>query len=86
MADSIDLIDKSGSELTFSWFIDPDWDGGSWHTIMSLEGNSGPEDVWHHETVDLSSYLVSDFKIRFRAKVSASNEDGNVDDVKIVTT
>ena len=99
MADHIDLTDKSDVTLTFSWFIESRWDSGeyialdvsddggvNWHEIRVLHGNVNIEDVWHYEIVDLSPYTVSNFKIRFRSKVSKSNEDGNVDNVRITST
>lgn len=95
MADAIDLSGKTSATLTFSWFIESSWDSGeyialdvfdgTWYEVKRLRGNVDPENVWHHETIDLSSYMVSGFKIRFRAKVSRSNEDGNVDNVKIIS-
>ena len=95
MANPIDLSGKEDATLTFSWFIEGSWDDGeyialdvfdgSWHEIRVLRGNIDQENVWLHEVVNLSAYPVSDFKIRFRAKVSSSREDGNVDDVKIVS-
>ncbi|MFC1716754.1 tandem-95 repeat protein [Candidatus Poribacteria bacterium] len=99
MANPINLAGKSDPTLTFSWFIESRWDSGeyialdvsddggvSWHEIGVLRGNVNTEGVWHHESVNLSAYMVSNFKIRFRAKVSKSNEDGNVDNVRIAST
>jgi PKD repeat protein len=98
MANSLDLSGASGATLTFDWFIEGNWDrgesivldvfssGGWYDEIRALEGNTPAEGVWHSETVDLSAYLGSDFKIRFRATVSQSREDGNVDNVRIVST
>ena len=95
MTDPIDLSGKSTATLTYSWFIERNWDkgeyialdvyDGSWHEVKKLKGNEDPENTWHHETIDLSSYMASNFKIRFRAKVSRSSEDGHVDNVKIVS-
>ena len=59
---------------------------GSWQQVRTLNGNVDQENVWHQETVDLGDYQSSDFKIRFRAKVSGSREDGNVDYVQIVAS
>jgi hypothetical protein len=95
MADPIDLSGKSTATLTFSWFIEASWDSGeyialdvhdgTWQEIKRLSGNVDEENVWHHETIDLTPYMVKNFQIRFRAKVSSSREDGNVDNVKIVS-
>ncbi|MFC1715382.1 S8 family serine peptidase [Candidatus Poribacteria bacterium] len=93
MANPIDLFGKASATLTFSWFIESGWDGGeyialdfydgSWHEFKALRGNVDTEHVWHDETIDLGGYLVSNFKIRFRATVSSSKEDGFVDNVRI---
>ena len=95
MADPIDLSGKSTATLTFSWYIEENWNSGeyialdvydgTWQEVKRLSGNVGTENVWHHETIDLSSYIVSNFQIRFRAKLSSFWDDGNVDNVKIVS-
>jgi len=99
MAQAVDLSPYGSAEISFSWFIESNWDtgeyialdiySGTWHNdIASLNGNvSGEENVWNHETIDIdSAYLTDDFKIRFRAKVSSSKEDGNVDNVQLFAT
>jgi len=95
LASSIDLSGKSSATLTYSWFIERNWDSGeyialdvydgSWHEVAKLRGNVDQENVWHNVNVDLSDYLVDNFKIRFRAKVDRSSEDGHVDNVKIIS-
>ncbi len=96
LATPLDLSGYSTAELTFSWYIESSWDSGefiavdvfngSWQEVDRLRGNVDAENTWHHETVSLDSYLTEDFLVRFRASVSASDEDGNVDNVKIVGT
>ncbi|GAG31681.1 unnamed protein product, partial [marine sediment metagenome] len=98
LADPIDLTSYSSAELTFSWYIESGFDGGeyikleflaggSWNEVASLDGNVDQENTWHHETISIDGNdLVDDFQIRFRSKVSRSNEDGFVDNVKIVGT
>lgn len=97
LADPIDLRAYDSAELTYAWRIKKNWDageylamdvfsGGSWQEAAKLRGNVDAENTWHEVTVDLGSHLTEDFKIRFRANVSGSREDGNVDDVKIVGT
>jgi hypothetical protein len=98
MANPLDLTSYGSAEITFSSFIERNWDSGeyialdlfdgsSWNEVSALRGNVDQENVWHQETVTIdSNYLVSDFKARFRANVSSSNEDGHVDDVQIVGT
>lgn len=95
MLNAIDLSGITSATLTYSWFIESNWDSGeyialdmyngiSWTEVKRLRGNVDTENIWHHETIDLSDYLVNGFKIRFRAKVSDSTEDGNIDNVKII--
>ena len=93
----IDLSGYGSAELTFDWLIESGFDGGeylsldlstdggaSWQTdVRRLDGNVDAENTWHSETVDLSSYTTSQLLVRFRSKVSRSNEDANVDNVKI---
>ncbi len=93
----IDLSGYSTAELTFDWLIESGFDGGeylsldlstdggaSWQTdVRRLNGNVDAENTWHNESVDLSSYTTSQLLVRFRSKVSRSNEDANVDNVKI---
>ena len=93
----IDLSGYGSAELSFDWLIESGFDGGeylsldistdggaSWQTdVRRLNGNVDAENTWHSETVDLSSYTTSQILVRFRSKVSRSNEDANVDNVKI---
>ena len=61
------------------------FDGSNWLEIKVLRGNVDQEGEWVHEIINLSPYMGSNFKIRFRATVSSSSEDGNLDNVKIVS-
>ena len=98
----VNLQGKISAKLTYSWFIESNWDSGEyicldifsngiWNngvpgTSRCLDGDVVAEEgQWHDVSLDLSSYLTNDFKIKFRAKVSGSSEDGNVDKV-IVTS
>ena len=94
---AVDLTQMSQVSLTFSWFIESSldkdeyiavdlWDGTGWNEVARLEGSSSLEDVWQEVAVDLNSYLISDFKLRFRAVMSNSREDANVDAVRIEGT
>ncbi|MEZ6039525.1 MAG: Calx-beta domain-containing protein [Planctomycetaceae bacterium] len=98
LANPLDLASYGSAELTFSWYIESSfdsgeyialdlYDGNSWNEVASLRGNVDQENTWHNETVTIDgSYLVSDFQLRYRAKVSDSREDGFVDNVKIEGT
>jgi serine protease len=95
MFDFINLTGKTSVTLTYSWSIESSWDlgeyialdvyDGTWQEIKRLRGDIDPENKWHHETIDLSSYIVDNFKIRFRARVNRANEDGFVDNVTIIS-
>ena len=52
--------------------------------LPNCSGNVDAENVWHSPVVDIDgSYLVSNFQFRFRAKMSGSDEDANVDNVQL---
>ena len=80
LANPIDLTPYGSAELTFDWYIENGldageylaldlFDGSSWTEVARLSGNVDPEDTWHQATVPLdSSYLVDDFRLRFRAR------------------
>jgi len=95
LKDAIDLSGTSQATLTFSWLIESGldtgeylaldlWNGTAWHEVARLRGNVDLENVWHNEVIDLSDYLIGDFKLRFRGKMSLSSEDANVDVVRIM--
>lgn len=100
MASGVNLSGYASATLTFDWLIESGFDAGeflsldistnggaTWiQDIRRLNGDVSTEDVWHHESVDLSSYASSNLKIRFRSSVSSSTEDANVDNVKIVAS
>lgn len=97
-AGSFNVTSYSTVTLTYSWFIESSWDTGEYialdvstnggttwtQNVRQLRGNVDPENTWRNETVDLSPYSSSQLRVRFRSSVSASDEDGNVDNVKIV--
>lgn len=90
----LNLQGRTNATITFSWYIergvdkgeylafDISIDGGSnWIEKARLRGNVDPEDIWHTVNLDLTG--ISSLKIRFRGKMSSSNEDANVDMVKV---
>ncbi|MDV6029899.1 MAG: hypothetical protein F9B45_07285 [Phycisphaera sp. RhM] len=97
MANTIDLTGYDSPTLTFDWLIENGFDGGeylsldlssdggaTWQTdVLRLDGNVDSENSWHSETVDLTPYASDSLLVRFRSKVSRSNEDANVDNVQI---
>jgi hypothetical protein len=97
LKDAIDLSGTSQATLTFSWLIESGldtgeylaldlWNGTAWNEVARLRGDVDAEDVWHDEEIDLSDYLIGNFKLRFRGTMSLSIEDANVDVVRIMLT
>jgi hypothetical protein len=99
LANPVDMTPYGGAELTFDWYIERGFDSGeylaldfspngsTWTEIKRLRGNVDQENTWHNETIDIDpAYLTRNFKLRFRAYVSSSLEDANVDNVKIIAT
>jgi hypothetical protein len=98
LANSVNVSSFASTVLTFDWLIESGFDSGeflaldistnggsTWtQNVRSLLGNVDSEDVWHSETVDLSPFLSSNLRVRFRSSVSGSAEDANVDNVRIV--
>ena len=101
MAQSVDLSNMATAVLTFDWLIErqldtgdylaldiSEDDGSTWTEVSRLNGNSSPENQWLSESIDLSAngHVTSHLKIRFRGMANRSNEDANVDNVRIVAT
>ena len=63
------------------------FDGSTWTEVARLDGNVDAENVWHQPYVQIpADHLVDNFQFRFRAKMSKSDEDANVDNVQLVGT
>ena len=90
----IDLQGKTNATVTFDWLIEGGFDSGesvafdistdggaTWTQKAHLRGNIDPENVWHHETVQLSG--LNNLRLRFRATVSGSWEDANIDAIEV---
>jgi hypothetical protein len=97
LKDAIDLSGTSQATLTFSWLIESKldndeylaldlWNGTAWNEVARLRGDVDQEDIWHDEEIDLSDYLIGNFKLQFRGTMSRSDEDANVDVVRIEGT
>lgn len=96
ISEPIDLSGVSQAELSFDWLIESSFDSGeslrleifdgsSWYPIQSLAGNVSPENVWESINLNLpNKYLIENFSFRFSARASRSNEDANVDNVRLV--
>ncbi|MDD5093382.1 MAG: hypothetical protein PHV74_03245 [Dehalococcoidia bacterium] len=102
LKDAIDFSQTSGwvpYTLSFSWFIENGldageylaldiWNGTAWDPIDQLDGDATPseENQWFDEVIDITPYTVSDFRIRFRGRMTGQNEDAFVDSVSITAT
>lgn len=93
----LDLSDYDSATLSFLRFVDYGldsgeylkvelYDGTSWNQVYRWTHGSGDDNRWHDESYDLSSYLVSGFKVRFVAHMSVPNEDVQLDDIVINAT
>lgn len=92
---SVDLQEKSSATISFSWLIENSLDSGeylafevstnggaSFTEYARLRGNVDAEDVWHNKSFEISGASAVIF--RFKGTMSMSNEDANVDAVKVV--
>ncbi len=98
MAQAVDMTPYGSAELNFDWYIESGLDTGeylaldlfngtSWQEVAKLRGNVDAENTWHHEVITIDGeYLVDNFQLRFRAKMSGSDEDANVDNVQLMAT
>ena len=93
----LDLSGYDSATLSFLRFVDYGldtgeyltvelYDGTSWNQVYRWTHGSGDDNRWHAESYDLSSYLVSGFKVRFVAHMSFHNEDVQLDDIVINAT
>jgi hypothetical protein len=92
----IDLQGKTNATVSFSWYIESGLDSGeylafdvstnggtNWVQKAILQGNVDPEDTWHNADIDVTG-ISGGFQIRFRAKMSSSSEDADVDMVEVL--
>ena len=97
LTNSLDLSQYSSAKLSFWRFVDSGLDGDeylkvelyngrTWNTIYHWSHNLNNDDNrWNMESYDLSSYLVSNFKIRLTTQQSNTIEDVQLDDIKITS-
>ena len=91
----VDLQGRHDATITFSWFIEIGLDAGeyiafdistdngaTWIEKARLRGNVDTENTWHEVSVDLTG--INALQLRFRGKMSAADEDANVDAVKVM--
>ncbi len=92
---AIDLAGRINAVVSFDWYIESSLDTGeyvafftstdgglTWVERARVSGNSDAENRWHAVSVGLSD--ISNLRLRFQGKMSLSNEDANVDNVKVV--
>jgi hypothetical protein len=93
----ISLEGRTAASITFTWRISSSLDsneylacdlstngGSSWSEVGRLRGNVDAEDAWHAATLNVPSAPAGTVRLRFRGKMSSSNEYANVDGVTVV--
>jgi len=93
----IALQGRTGATISFDWLIastldkgeylacDVSLNGGStWSEATRLRGNVDAENVWSPVTIEVSSAPAGTLRLRFRGKMSATDEYAHVDDVRVV--
>ncbi len=92
---AINLQGRTSATITFDWFIESGLDGGeylefristnggaTWTQKAILRGNVDPENSWRSVAVELTG--ITQLKLQFRGRMSADDEDANVDNVRVV--
>jgi PKD repeat protein len=92
---AINLHGQTSATITFLWFIERSLDSGeylsfevstnggsTWTELARLRGNVDQENVWHARTFQLTG--INNLRLRFKGKMSSSDEDANVDDVRVI--
>jgi serine protease len=91
---SVNLQGKTNAKISFSWLIESSLDGGEYVTFETstdgvnwverarIRGNVDTENAWHSAETTLNN--ITNLRLRFRGKMSGSEEDANVDAVKVV--
>lgn len=95
MSAPLDLRLYSSATLSFWRFVDDLLDDGEylkvelyngthWNMVANWTKNAGNDNAWHHEIVNLDSYLnTSEFNVRFVSHESGSQEEVEIDNVAI---
>lgn len=96
---ALDMTDYDDEYLQFYRFIDSSLDNTEYLKLEVYNGTGwtdldiwqpeyfDDDDTWYLESYSLSEYTdVTDFSIRFSAKMSSSSEEVAVDDVRIIAT
>lgn len=94
LGSTIDLSGYTSATLEFLRYIDSNldtgeylrvdvWNGSSWVQAFNWTSPNGDDSQWRSEQLNLTPYLVDDFRVRFRVQASETNEHVYVDDVRI---
>ena len=94
MSAAVNLSSYSSAILEFDRFVDRGLDtseylkvqvgnNGQYADVFNWTHRNGDDHTWHHETLNLSDYLSSGFKVRILTEQSSSSEDINIDNVII---
>ncbi len=91
----INLQGRTNATITFSWLIESSLDSGEYIAFdvstnggsssvekARLRGNVSQENTWHNVTVTVNA--INNLRLRFRGNMNQSDEDANVDNVKVV--
>jgi hypothetical protein len=94
---AINLQGRVRATLTFDWKIESGLDAGeylavdisqnggsSWIESGRLDGNVSAEDAWQPYIFTQISLPNGTLRVRFRAKMSAADEDAFVDNVRVI--
>lgn len=90
---ALNLSSYSSATLTFQYYLSENLDSGeflrveayngSWTQVLNLASEADDDSAWHTASVNLSSYLVSNFRLRFVTQASGTTESVEIDDVVI---
>jgi hypothetical protein len=94
----INLQGRIWASVTFDWLIESGLDAGEYivcdisqdggatwiETIYRLDGDVHAENTWHTADLGTFSTPAGTLRLRFRGKMSASDEDAFVDNLRVV--
>ena len=100
LGNTLDLSGQTGADLRYWRFLDSQTDfadfllldlfnGFAWERVRIWRGTNGnfstaTDNRWLFDSIDLSSYLVPGFRMRFVARATTSSEHMHVDDIQVV--
>lgn len=91
---AVNMSGRTNAIVVFDWLIENSLDTGeylkfsvstdggfTWIERARISGNVDAEDIWHNVSVPVNS--ISNLRLRFQGKMSQSNEDANIDNVRV---